>query len=188
MYLKNELMELTEFLHAGTNSSKSKLNWKFLEWAWLKWAWPVWWGSSKSNCIWRRNRWNKLILCMLIQIHKIKCWSNIFWVGMVKNGCGQSGHGNLKLTVPQKWTNGINWFFSSWYKFRRAKSWFNDFGVDAVKNGHGLLILETLRMKLWIELIFWMLIVIQKFLVSLVSYSLTYKCQGSTAFVLLVYF
>ena len=128
MYLKNELMELTEFLHAGTNSSKSKVNWKFLEWAWLKWAWPVWWGSSKSNCIWRRNRWNKLILCMLIQIHKIKCWSNIFWVGMVKNGCGQSGHGNLKLTVPQKWTNGINWFFSSWYKFRRAKSWFNDFG------------------------------------------------------------
>ena len=24
---------------------------------------------------------------------------------MVKNGCGQSGHRNLKLTVSQKWTD-----------------------------------------------------------------------------------
>ena len=29
----------------------------------------------------------------------IKCWSKIFWIGMIKNGCGQSGHGTLKLTV-----------------------------------------------------------------------------------------
>ena len=28
--------------------------------------------------------------------------SKIFWVGMVKNGCGQSGHGTLKLTVSQE--------------------------------------------------------------------------------------
>ena len=29
---------------------------------------------------------------------------------MVKNGCGQSCHGTLRLTVPQEW-NGMNWFF-----------------------------------------------------------------------------
>ena len=30
MYLKNELIELTDFLHAGTNSRKLKGDWKFL--------------------------------------------------------------------------------------------------------------------------------------------------------------
>ena len=45
---------------------------------------------------------------MQIQIHKVKSWSKIFWVGMVKNGCGQSGHGTIKLTVSQKWAGGIN--------------------------------------------------------------------------------
>ena len=33
MYLKNELMELTEFLHAGASSCKLKGDWKFLGWA-----------------------------------------------------------------------------------------------------------------------------------------------------------
>ena len=33
-YLKNEQMELTDFLHAGTNSCKLKSDWKFLGWAW----------------------------------------------------------------------------------------------------------------------------------------------------------
>ena len=26
----------------------------------------------------------------------------MFWLGMVKNGCGQSVHGSLKLTVSQE--------------------------------------------------------------------------------------
>ena len=29
---------------------------------------------------------------------------------MVKNGCGQSGDGTLKLTVSEEWTNGITDF------------------------------------------------------------------------------
>ena len=33
---------------------------------------------------------------------KIKSWSKSSWVGMVKNACGQSGHGTPKLTVSQK--------------------------------------------------------------------------------------
>ena len=35
-------------------------------------------------------------------------------------------------------------FFACWYKFRKAKSSFNDFWVDGIKNGHGHLVHETL--------------------------------------------
>ena len=51
----------------------------------------------------------------------------------------------LKLTVSQKWTNAINWFFAWWYKFQKAKSWFNDFWVGVVKSDHGSLVNETLK-------------------------------------------
>ena len=44
----------------------------------------------------------------------------------------------------------------------------------------------TLKMNICIQLIIWMLIVMQQFLVRLISYSLTSKCWGSTAAVLLV--
>ena len=67
----------------------------------------------------------------------MKSWLKLFWLGMVKNGCGQSSHRNLKLTVSQKWKDGVNWFFACWYKSRKTKSWFNDFRVGVVKNGHG---------------------------------------------------
>ena len=41
-----------------------------------------------------------------------KSWLKIYWVGLVKNGCGQSGLGTLKLTVSQNWTDEITWFFA----------------------------------------------------------------------------
>ena len=44
--------------------------------------------------------WYKLI--------KIKIQSKYFWLGMVKNGYGQSSLWTLKLTVSQEWTDGIN--------------------------------------------------------------------------------
>ena len=44
-----------------------------------------------------------------------------FWVGIVKNDCGQSGHRTLKLTVSQKWADGINGFFACWYKLGKLK-------------------------------------------------------------------
>ena len=46
---------------------------------------------------------------------------------MARNGCGQSGHGTLKLAVSQEQIDGMNWFFAWWCKFRKAKSYFNDF-------------------------------------------------------------
>ena len=38
---------------------------------------------------------------------QIKRQLKIFGVGLVKNGCGQSGDGTLKLTVSEEWTDGI---------------------------------------------------------------------------------
>ena len=55
-------------------------------------------------------------------------WSFI-WLGMAKDGCGQSGYETLKLNGSQEGAVGINWFFAWCYKFRRAKSCFNDFRV-----------------------------------------------------------
>ena len=61
MYLKNELVELTDFLYAGTHSRKLKGDWKILGLAWSKWVLPVWCQDSKFDCISKMNRWNKLI-------------------------------------------------------------------------------------------------------------------------------
>ena len=80
------------FFHAGTNSCKLKDYWTFWGWAW-----------SESDCIWRMNRWNKLIVCILIQIYKNqKLIKNILrGHGMVKNGYGQSSHSTLKLHLME---------------------------------------------------------------------------------------
>ena len=37
----------------------------------------------------------------------------MFWVGVVKNGCGQSGYRTLKLTVSQECTDGVSRFFNA---------------------------------------------------------------------------
>ena len=116
-----------------------------------KWVLPVWWWDSKIDCFWRMNRWSKFIYACWYVITKIKSWLKLFWVGMVKNECCQSGH------RAQKWIDWIKSFFSCWYEFRKAKSWFNYFWVGVVKNDHGFLVHETLRIcctfkiNLWIE-------------------------------------
>ena len=69
----------------------------------------------------------------------------IYWVDMVKNGCGQSIHGAPKMAVSQNWRNGINRIFACWYKFGKAKIWFNYFWLGLVKNGSGFLVHETLK-------------------------------------------
>ena len=64
---------------------------------------------------------------------------------IIKNGCCQSGQENLKLTVSQEVTNRMNWFFAYWCKFRKATSYFNDFQVCMVKNGHVHLVHKILK-------------------------------------------
>ena len=56
-----------------------------------------------------------------------------FWMGMFKNGCGQSGHRTLKLTVSQKWVDGINWFFPRCTNSGMLIQWF--LGGNG-QNGH----------------------------------------------------
>ena len=63
------------------------------------------------------------------QLKNNNFWPIIFLVGMVKNACRQSGYKTRKLNVSQEWILGINWFFAWCYKFRKAKSCFDDFWV-----------------------------------------------------------
>ena len=53
---------------------------------------------------------------------------------MVENGCDQSVHVTLKLTVSEEWIDEMNWFFACWCKFKKAKSYFTDFWVGMIKN------------------------------------------------------
>ena len=64
---------------------------------------------------------------------------------VVKNWCYQFDQGTAKLTLSREGTDAIECFFSCWYKFRKSETCFIDFWVDVVKNGHGLLDLETLK-------------------------------------------
>ena len=47
-----------------------------------KWVWPVWSWDSKIDCTARRNGWNELIFCMLVQIQEsLKLFNSFFeWV------------------------------------------------------------------------------------------------------------
>lgn len=52
----------------------------------------------------------------------------------------------LKLTLSQEWLDGINCLFACLCKFRKRRSYFNDFWVGMVtKNGHGFFVYETLK-------------------------------------------
>ena len=79
----------------------------------------------------------------------------MFWVDMVRNWCGQSGHGILKLAVSQEWIDGMDWFLACWCKFKKAKSYFNDFWVDLVKNYFGHLVHKTLKSAEWVYGLSW---------------------------------
>ena len=89
--------------------------------------------------------------------HKLKVDQKfVGWIWS-KNGCGQSGHRTLKLTVPQELTDGMNWYFAYWCKVKKVKSYFNDFWVGMVKNGCSDLDHEALKSavsKEWVYDIF----------------------------------
>ena len=53
--------------------------------------------------------------------------------------------GLQKLAVCQRKLNEINGFLVCWYKFMKAKRYFNNFLVVVIKNGCGLLGLRTLK-------------------------------------------
>ena len=90
-----------------------------------RWSKTFWWAWSKmrvasqvteiENWVYlKMNWWNNWFFACWYKFRQIKWWLKIFGVDMVKNGFGQSGHENSKLTLSQKWTEGINWLFGCW--------------------------------------------------------------------------
>ena len=45
----------------------------------------------------------------------------------------------LKSAASQEWIDEMSWFFACWYKFRKSKSYFNDYWVRMVKNGRSFI-------------------------------------------------
>ena len=71
---------------------------------------------------------------------------------MVKNGYGQYGLWTLKFTLPQEWTDGINWIFACWYKFMQLKFLSKILGFSMVKNGFNQLCDGILKLTVSKEL------------------------------------
>ena len=105
---------------------------------------------------------------------------------MVKNDCGQSGYKTLKLNVFQEWTVGINWFFHDATNSGKLKVASITFGYAWSFSSCDCKICCILRLNWRIELIFCIMIVMQQFLIRLISYSmyLTFKCWGLNVVVL----
>ena len=71
--------------------------------------WPIWWQDPKIET----EKWTDEITDFLhidTDSQKSKADQKFLGQSWSKNGCGQSGHGTLTLTVSQKWTYGINRF------------------------------------------------------------------------------
>ena len=64
---------------------------------------------------------------------------------VTKNGRGLLGLRTLKSAVSQEWIDELGWFFACWYKFMKAKSYFNNYWVGVVKNEQGLKDRGTLK-------------------------------------------
>ena len=80
--------------------------------------------------------------------HKVKGdWNFLGWV-WTKMGLVSLVIGLLKLTVSEEWTDGINWFFTYWFRFTGIKIWFKIFCVGMVKNWCGQYGHLTLKLTL----------------------------------------
>ena len=64
---------------------------------------------------------------------------------LVRNGNGLLGLETPKSALSQEWIDEMSRFFSCWYKFRKAKSCFNNYWVSMVKNEYGLIDHGTLK-------------------------------------------
>ena len=92
---------------------------------------------------------------------------------VIKNGHGLLDLGTQKSPVSQDWMDELGRFFACWYKFMKAKSYFNNYWVGLVKNWQGLKIVEFLNevhltndLLNWVEWLtdFCMLIVMEYYL------------------------
>ena len=105
---------------------------------------------------------------MLIRIHGNQKLIERF------GGGGHSNYRIIKLALSQQ----IDWYFACWYKFRKAKNYFNNFWVVLVKNKCGLLGHVTLKPQEWVDEMSWffcMLIQEVKLKVALTNYCPKYS-------------
>ena len=98
--------ELTDFLHAGANSCKLKGRWKFRGWCSQNRCGQSCDGTLKLTLSEERTNGINWFLVCSCRFITVKSWSKIYWVDMVKNGCGQSGHGTLIFNLT------LTWFFA----------------------------------------------------------------------------
>ena len=112
-----------------------------------KWAknmvfWIYW---KLFNFYWIYSIMKIYIICLIpAQIPYLEkfCFMR-YWPKCSKNFLGgQCGHRTLKLALSQEWIDGMKWFSACLCKFKKAKSYFNDFWVGLVKNGGGHLVHE----------------------------------------------
>ena len=96
----------------------------------------------------RTKRLKSLIFSMLTHIHGNQKLIKKYWAGK-----SQSALSTLKLVVCQEGPNEINWFLMCWYKFMKAKSYFNNFWEVEVQNGRDLLGFGTLKSAVSQELL-----------------------------------
>ena len=79
-------------------------------------------------------------------------------MGVVKNKCDHLGPGTLKLAASQEGIHGVNWFFAWRYKFRKAKSFYDNYWVGVVGNGRGFLSHGNLKSAVsqeWTDELIW---------------------------------
>ena len=76
---------------------------------------------------------------------------------VVKNGCGHSVHGTLKLAISQEEINRVNWFVGLLIRIQvKAESYFNKFWMVVFKRGCGLLgLVESLKSSVSQEWMKW---------------------------------
>ena len=91
------------------------------------------------NTIFRKNLVSEIWAKMVPVKKLIETFSGWAW-----SRHDHSGHGTLKLTLSQVWTDGIV-IFCMLVKVQKAKSYFNDFWVSLVKKWHSVLLHETLK-------------------------------------------
>ena len=159
LYLQKKNNELAWFLHAVTNPWKSR--WKFLGWHGKKWVWSFLSRYSKVDCISRMNRGNffGFFVCWI----KMKDTSIFLLWAWLKNNVVFLflGLKNLLYLNPlsaniTKWSNTLKQFVDNLAT--------NCFGVF---DHFVWLALKELIVNKWIELIFWILTVMQWFLLRL---------------------
>ena len=64
---------------------------------------------------------------------------------VVQNRRGVLGLGTLNSAVSQELIYEMRWFFVCWYKFKKAKSYFNSYWVGMVRNARDFLDRGTLK-------------------------------------------